>query len=639
MPKIQKLSQSLINKIAAGEVIERPASVVKELMENSIDAGATRVHVSIANGGADMIRIVDNGCGITEEDIPLALTAHATSKILEVDDLFRIGTLGFRGEAMASIAEISRLMLRSRTPQSDSAYEIEVVGGKFSEVSPCGAPVGTAIEVSNLFYNTPVRRKTLRASQTEFGHIKEAFTRIAMALPQVDFMLTHNDRTVLDLSGSQSWLERIAMFFGRELAENLIWVESDKEDVHLSGYVAHPSQSRANNRMQYLFLNGRHIRDRALQHALREAYRGLLLTGRFPIAFLNITMPPEKVDVNVHPTKVEVRFHSDNQLYSQLLSMLRTKFLSTDLHSRVRAEDPDENTDPSEAMDDSHAAKLREELVGWAKGEMTSWPKRQNEDDVPLEQTEFGLEPDEESFDSSDYGSPKPSTPLELVQLGRRWDPPETERGDASVPSISGEGQPVAARYSERPEKAVQIHNRYIVTENEEGLVIVDQHALHERILYEHLKDRILSNEVEVQNLLVPEPVDLAPSEAVTVMEHKELLAKLGLVVEPFGGDTILVSGYPAMLANIAPGEVLRSVLDRLLEEDQNLDATNLLDELLHTIACKAAIKAGERLAPSEITSLLQQRHLIQDSHHCPHGRPTALVFSQKELDKQFKRI
>ncbi|MGD9128493.1 MAG: DNA mismatch repair endonuclease MutL [Planctomycetia bacterium] len=635
MPKIQKLSQSLINKIAAGEVIERPASVVKELMENAIDAGSTRVNVSITNGGADMIRVVDNGTGIEPDDIPLALTAHATSKIIEVDDLFKIGTLGFRGEAMASIAEISRMVLRSRTPQSESAHEIEVVGGKFSELTPCGAPVGTTIEVSNLFYNTPVRRKTLRKTQTEFSHIKEAFTRIAMALPQVDFTLSHNDRMVLDLSGSQSWLERIAMFFGRELAENMIWVESDREDVHISGYVGHPSQSRSNNNMQYLFLNGRHIRDRSLQHALREAYRGLLLTGRYPIGFLNITMPPEKVDVNVHPTKIEVRFHSDNQLYSQLLSMLRTSFLSTDLHSRVRTEDADEMTDPSGAMDDGQANKLRQELVDWAKGEVDAWPQRPGEEDAPLEQTEFGLDPDHDAFDSSDYQDT--ATPLELVKLGRRWDPPAMAEGEGS----GSETSPAEGRYSEKPDRAVQIHDRYIVTESDEGLMIVDQHALHERILYEHLKDRILSGQVEVQNLLVPEPVDLAPSEAAAVMEHKDLLAKLGLIVEPFGGDTILVAGYPAMLANIAPSEVLRSILDRLLDENQDrkLDPTNLLDELLHTIACKAAIKAGERLAPSEITSLLQQRHLIQDAHHCPHGRPTALVFTQKELDKQFKRI
>lgn len=651
MPKIQKLSQSLINKIAAGEVIERPASVVKELMENAIDAGATRVHVAATQGGSEMIRIVDNGSGIDEEDIPLALTAHATSKIVEVDDLFRIGTLGFRGEAMASIAEISRLSLRSRTPKSDSAYQIEVVGGKFSEITPCGAPVGTSIEVSNLFYNTPVRRKTLRAPQTEFGHIKEAFTRIAMALPQVDFTLSHNDRIVLELSGSQSWLERIAMFFGRELAENLIWVESEKGDISISGYVAHPSHSRSNNQMQYLFLNGRHIRDRSLQHALREAYRGLLLTGRFPIGFLNITMPPEKVDVNVHPTKIEVRFHSDNQLYSQLLSMLRTKFLSTDLHARIRTEDPDDTPDPSGAMDDNHTAKLRDELVGWAKGEVNAWPRRPDEEDGPLEQTEFGLDPDQEWFDSSDQSS---STPLELVRLGRRWDPPASERshamdgttpsgrpsdgGDFSAGTLSSNAH-THDHHSERPHRAVQIHDRYIVTENEEGLVIVDQHALHERILYEHLKQRVLSDQIEVQSLLVPEPVDLAPSEAVTVMQHKELLSRLGLIVEPFGGDTILISGYPAMLANIAPGEILRSILDELLNEDRKPNATDLLDELLHSIACKAAIKAGERLAPSEITALLEQRHLIQDSHHCPHGRPTAIIFSQKELDKQFKRI
>jgi DNA mismatch repair protein MutL len=278
MPPIRQLSQSLINKIAAGEVIERPASVVKELMENAVDAGATRIHVSVGKGGSEMVRVVDNGCGIAPDELPLAVASHATSKITEADDLFRVGTLGFRGEALASIAEVSWLVLRSRTADSPSGTEIDVVGGKPGEVVPCGVPVGTTVEVRNLFFNTPVRRKFLRTTQTEFGHAGDAFIRIALAMPRIDFTLEHDGRQVYELSAASTHLERIARFFGSDLADHLIWVESDEGEVHVSGYVAHPSHSRGNNRMQYLFLNGRYIRDRSLQHALREAYRGLLLT-------------------------------------------------------------------------------------------------------------------------------------------------------------------------------------------------------------------------------------------------------------------------------------------------------------------------------------------------------------------------
>jgi DNA mismatch repair protein MutL len=251
-----------------------------------------------------MVRVVDNGGGIPAGELPLAVASHATSKLAEADDLFRIATLGFRGEALASIAEISRLVLRSRTPDSASGAEIEVTGGSMGQVAPCGCPVGTAVEVHNLFFNTPVRRKFLRTTATEFGHVSEAFTRVALAAPHVHFTLRHNDKPIFELAASDGWLERIALFFGRELAESLIWVESHDDAIALSGYAAHPSQSRSHNRMQYFFLNGRYIRDRALQHALGEAYRGLLMTGRYPIAFMTMQMPPELVDVNVHPTKL-----------------------------------------------------------------------------------------------------------------------------------------------------------------------------------------------------------------------------------------------------------------------------------------------------------------------------------------------
>ncbi|MHC4401674.1 MAG: DNA mismatch repair endonuclease MutL [Planctomycetota bacterium] len=624
MPPIRELSQSVINKIAAGEVIERPASVVKELVENAADAGATRIDVAVEKGGAELVRVVDNGCGIRADQLPLAVASHATSKIADADDLYRVATLGFRGEALASIAEVSRLGIRSRPADSQSGARIDVVGGEASEVTPCGSPVGTAVEVRNLFFNTPVRRKFLRTTSTELGHSSEAFLRIALAAPHVHFTLRHNDRPVFDLPASQAWLERIALIAGRDLAENLIWVESAEGDVHLSGYVAHPGHSRGNTRMQYLFLNGRCIRDRALQHALGEAYRGLLMTGRYAIAFLRLDMPPELVDVNVHPTKLEVRFQDSGRLYGQLLSTLRTKFLGTDLSTRVPAATDDD--DPTGAHDRRQAAQFRQQVVDWAKGKVADW----------------GNAPGASSTDVGPGGPgtggvPPPAGSLALERLDRAWTPAAGSEPDEAVPPAGD--RPQADVPGSAPGKAIQIHDRYLVAESDDGVMVIDQHALHERILYEQLRGRILSGSLESQALLVPEPVDLAPAETAAALEHRELLSQMGMKIEPFGGSTVLVTSYPAMLANINPHEVLRGLIEPLVSAGKLPDRRDLLDRLLHAVACKAAVKAGDRLAPEEVTALLEQRHLIDDPHHCPHGRPTALVFSRDDLDKHFKRI
>ena len=618
MPPIHKLSQSLINKIAAGEVIERPASVVKELMENAVDAGATRIDVSVTAGGSEMIRIVDNGHGIAPEQLPLAIASHATSKLTTADDLFCVGTLGFRGEALASIAEISRLSIRSRTHDTPDGAEIEVVGGDVSEVTPCGCPAGTTIEVRNLFYNTPVRRKFLKKPQTELGHISEAFTRIALPSPSVHFTLRHNDRLVFDLPAVTSWPERIGKILGRQVAQALIPVESNDGDIRIAGYVAHPGQNRSNNRSQYVFLNGRHIRDRSLQHALGEAYRGMLMTGRYPIAVVALEMPVELVDVNVHPTKLEVRFQDSGRIYSQLLSTLRKKFLSSDLSTHVETQE--DEADPSGAHDDQQADRIRQQVVDWAKGEVDAW------------QPSSGRTRENESEPS--YRSGPSPAPLSLHRLDHAAVQPVDEPASAAPPR----SEPVTHGGYRLP-KAIQIHNRYLVSESPEGVAIIDQHALHERILYEQLRRRVEEGPVESQSLLVPEPVDLPPAEAAAALEHQELLARLGLRIEPFGGDTILVSSYPAMLSSQGVSEVLRGLLEPLMAGGTEPDSRDMLDDLLNTIACKAAVKAGDYLTPDEIDHLLDQRHFVDDPHHCPHGRPTALIFSRAELDKKFKRI
>ncbi len=639
MRPIRPLPPSLVNKIAAGEVIERPASVVKELMENSLDAGATRVDVTVHRGGTELVRVADNGCGIEPDELPLAVAAHATSKLAAEDDLFRIATLGFRGEALASIGQISRLAVRSRVASQDAGAQITVHGGRAGEVVPCGGAPGTVVEVSQLFFNTPVRRRFLRSTQTELGHVSEAFVRVALPALQVHCTLQHHERSICELPAGESWPQRIARLFGRELGAGLIAVESIDGPVRLAGYVAHPSLSRSNTRMQYLFLNGRAIRDRSLQHALAEAYRGLLTSGRHPIAFLTLDMPPEQVDVNVHPTKLEVRFQDAGRLYSQLLSTIRRKFLATDLTTRVQSDACPADQSPGlaagvgEPHDQAAADRLRDQLVAWAQG--------QTDRDEPAAgpgeptTTETGGE------HPGDWGGQLQLTriqrPGEPAQAQTRWSGPESgQRPSGTAAAPAHHLPPTSPPAPARP--AVQIHNRYLVTESEDGVVIIDQHALHERILYEQLRRRIAGGTLEAQNLLVPEPVDLTPTERTALLEHRELLARLGVRIEPFGGDTVLITGFPAMLANLSPADVLSGLVEGLLGGKRLPEAAELLDELLHTIACKAAIKAGDRLSAEEVAVLLEQRHVIDDAHHCPHGRPAALIFTREELDRRFKR-
>jgi DNA mismatch repair protein MutL len=492
---------------------------------------------------------------------------------------------------------------------------------------------------------------------TELGHVTEAFTRIALAHPGLHFTLRHNDKTVHEVPACRDAGERIAAFFGADLAESLIAVASEDGPVRLAGYVANPMHSRTNNRLQYLFLNGRSIRDRSLSHALSEAYRGLLLVGRYPICFLNLAMPPELVDVNVHPTKLEVRFQDGGRLYSQLLGMLRMKFLTVDLKARATAGASGDGPALGRGPADPPA-----ELVAWAKEQLSAVGSGPAEEAADSPHPMFPNDPrDAETGPRPDPTRPA-GEPLRLFPFARPspGPPPEGRREALSarrdmaaapdVPEPLASGRLDAAAGCEvrplgrpadswqRP-RALQVHNRYLIAETDDGLEVIDQHALHERILYEQLRERVLAGPLESQRLLVPEPVDLTAAEAAAVLQERELLAGLGVAVEPFGGDTVLIESYPAMLANLPPAEVLREVVDHLLEGGKRPERRDVVDRLLHSIACKAAVKYGDSLSPAEVEALLAQRHLAQDHHHCPHGRPTALVFTREDLDRQFQRI
>jgi DNA mismatch repair protein MutL len=663
----------MINKIAAGEVIERPASVVKELVENALDAGATRIDIAIEKGGTELIRIVDNGSGIAPDEMELAIAPHATSKIAGVDDLFRVATLGFRGEALASVVEVSHARITSRTAESPEGCLLQCEGGEVVRRQPSGGPVGTTIEVRNLFFNTPVRKKYLRSIQTELSHVTEAVHRLAIPHPEVHFTFQHNGRTLLELPSGQSMVERIAGIAGRSLAESLLPVESRHGEVVLRGMVAHPSQSRSNNRMQYLFLNGRSIRDRALQHALSEAYRGLMTTGRYPIAFLHLEMPPEAVDVNVHPTKMEVRFLDGGQLYRQLLGAIRDRFLTSDLTARPGASsekepaapwlDAETARDPRSAHHQDRSEAIRQEVVAWAKGKLEEGTGKESggSESVTRHTGLFGASEKvrpverrasrEEGLSGSSplrmhsiapVSGPRKRGPsgedpnAEFLEAARQVASPE-EAAEVSSEPREGISRPTTeTAYRGRP--VFQSHDRYLVTSTEEGVAIIDQHALHERILYEQLQRRMEAGKIEAQQLLVPEPVDLSPAEIACAMEHRELLLELGVKVDPFGGTTLLVSSYPSIFRKVRPGEILRGLLEPLAEAEAEPDREKLLEALLQTMACKAAIKAGDRLDGEEVLSLLEEAEGVSDIHHCPHGRPSMLVFSCRELDRRFHR-
>lgn len=640
MPRIHQLSTQVINKIAAGEVIERPASVVKELLENSVDAGATRIDVDIEEGGAELIRITDNGCGVDPEDFPLAVASHATSKLREADDLFRVMTMGFRGEALASISEVSRFRIRSRTPEADAAYELSVDAGKMGALKPTSGAIGTQIEVRELFCSVPVRRKFLKRASTEFGHISEQFTRVALANPQLHLTLRHNGKSVFELPPCDRLADRLALFFGRELAESLIWVENaagvdDDHIIKIWGYVAPPSFSHNTRKQQYLFLNGRWFQDRSLQHALGEAYRGLLMVGRQPIGFLFLEMPAAMVDVNVHPAKSEVRFVDSSNCYRLLLSTLRTKFLTLDLPNKLDADKLKPDTPPEKQLE------MRVDFADWAKQALATaptpnataaWPTTSGSD-APAVGTfaQQTLSPTSD-LTRPDAGYESPTAQPGVTSLDSQDPVFVANQAVPTLPSARTQFEPATFR-------ALQVHDTYLVVETGDGLTVIDQHALHERIMYETLRRRVLAGDVEVQKMLIPTTVELAPREAATLDDHKEMLVELGLEIEQFGNGTVLLSSLPPMLSRADPAALLREIAEQLESSAKKTERRDLIDSLLHMMSCKAAIKAGQKLKTEEIDFLLGQRDLIDDSHHCPHGRPTALTLSREELDRQFGRL
>jgi DNA mismatch repair protein MutL len=623
MPRIHQLPPLVVNKIAAGEVIERPASVLKELLENAVDAGSRRIDVEVEQGGVELVRVVDDGCGIHPDDLALAFASHATSKLQDADDLFRIATFGFRGEALASIGAVAQVALQSRPADQLIGSEISCNGGALGPVRPWNGSPGTRIEVRHLFYNTPVRRKFLRTPATEMGHISEAFTRLALAharpgpdeparsRPALHLCLRHNNKPVHEVPASAVLLDRIATFFGTEISNQLYAVRRQEGPATLTGYVADPQCDRGTARMQYLFLNGRWVRDRGLAHAVQEAYRGLLMTGRYAVVFLFLGLPPELVDVNVHPTKTEVRFRDPQGMHHLVFSAVKQRLREANLTARLVA--------PSTLSPPTPTAAPEPEP--WS---LTPPPPEQPS--LPL--AVRSVRPPEAPLvfapsSAPAAGSVVPPSPPQL--------PPAPVSSAPAVPPLPP-SLPEAG-------KVIQLYDTYLVVETDEGMLVIDQHALHERILFEQIKRRLASGPLEVQRLLIPDTIELSAEQAARTLEHREALAELGLGVEDFGGGTLILTSYPAFLGRRSPMALLRAVIDHLLSKDRVPSREVLFNDVLSLMACHAAVRAGDRLTPEEMQALIAQRQLADDTHHCPHGRPTSLLFSRDDLERQFRRV
>ncbi len=624
MGQIIVLDQNMVNMIAAGEVIERPASVVKELMENSIDAGATKITVSIEDGGRKLMSVADNGCGMDGEDLGRAFEPHTTSKIKTSSDLHGISTLGFRGEALASIASVAQVRATSRRKEQTGANCIEIDCGNKGSISPASADYGTTIQVRDIFYKLPARRKFLRTANTEMGHIAEQFTRIALSNDSLDLTLIHNGRELYRLPDKDNLRRRIAELFpipSSGISENLIETESNEKGFQILTLMGKPSISRTNRKFQYIFLNGRFIRDKFISHAIKEAYRGLLEPNRFPVVFLFIRMPYEDYDVNVHPTKSEVRFYNANLVHSQILGTLREKLLCTDLQTQGQL--PRATSSPR--REDGSVPGHRSQAIADAMSEFFKKHRPVQTQEHPCQQ---------QAGAKQHLVALRPST----GQI------PESRIGPATARAFAETSQP-APEIRPGQRRFLQIHDSFIVVQTDDGFDIIDQHALHERIIYERLSRRILhrtpdggKSKLESQKLLIPESFEVTPSGSDALKTNAELLEKLGIELVPFGPKTMAVQAFPTLLSKADPLDFVQDLIDLLDRKDVKLDGERLLDEVLNMAACKAAIKAGQRLTMSEIEQLLLDKENTESASRCPHGRPTTIKFSIAELEKQFKR-
>ncbi len=635
---IQQLPDQLISQIAAGEVVERPSAVVKELLENALDAGATQITVRLEEGGVKRIAITDNGRGIAPEQLPLALARHATSKITSLHDLENVGTLGFRGEALASIASVAAVRITSRTP--DAAHAYEIVGSHEGTVAPSSGAFGTTIDVQDLYFNTPARRKFLKSEQTEYGHCAEVVRRIALARPDVSFSLSHNGRTIDHWNVSEA-AKRSAHILGSDFAEARLALDESAGPLHLHGYVGLPTASKARADGQFFYVNGRFVRDKVLVHAVRAAYQDVLHGDRFPSYVLSLDLDPALVDVNVHPSKIEVRFRDSRAVHQFVFHAVQRTLAQTSATAHGSVPAP------------ITAAEVRPSGTPlWQLSQSPSQPQMR-----PHEQTSFGAQL------STQFSTFSPSP----YPAGSRWDDPSTTGGVAqrteaygalfksdattTMPAPSTAPMAVPLSASDRPLSnddfplgfaLAQLHGIYILAQNTRGLVLVDMHAAHERILYEQIKNALdaqaQGQEMQVQSMLIPVTFYADAIEVATATEHQDTLKTLGFDIAALSPTTLAVRSVPTLLKNADAQTLARDVLRDVREYGGSRVLIERRNELLGTLACHTAVRANRILAVPEMNALLRQMESTERADQCNHGRPTWVQLEISALDKLFLR-
>ena len=577
--KIQILSDEMASRIAAGEVVERPASVVKELIENSLDAGATEISIAIEKSGSAVIRVTDNGGGMAPEDLVLAVERHATSKLKTDEDLFRIASLGFRGEALPSIGSVARMEIVSRLPGSREGHRLRVTGGKKDELCPAASAPGTTIEINDIFFNTPARRKFLKSSATELSHICDTINRLALAYPEVHFRLQHDGRNVADYAAVTDAKDRLLQVLGREIARSLMPFRRSAGQVAVHGYLSAAPTSFPNARYLYTFVNRRYVRDKILTHAVLFGYQTLLMKGQYPAVVLYLDLPYDQVDVNVHPAKYEVRF-----------------LHQSDVHDAV-----------SRGVRDA----LKIEAKGPVPVAMTAWPASGT----------GGVREAPFSFSVSSRPSESPAPPLREV-----FTMPER-------------AEPVRAGYFSSMQVFGQLLGCYLVCGSSNGLVLIDQHAAHERVAFERLRRQMDTGRVERQSLLIPQTIELSAGEMNLLEQKADVMERFGFSLEPFGPGSYAITAAPALLPEGDYAQIVRQMVAELADVDTSTRLRQHLEERLATLACHSVIRANRRLEVHEMRALLDDLDGIDFATQCPHGRPVLIEWSEAELERMFKRI
>ncbi|MEB5702795.1 DNA mismatch repair endonuclease MutL [Staphylococcus epidermidis] len=644
MGKIKELETSLANKIAAGEVVERPSSVVKELLENAIDAQATEINIEVEQSGVSSIRVVDNGTGIAQEDLGLVFHRHATSKIVADDDLFHIRTLGFRGEALASISSVAKVTLKTCT-DNENGHEIYAENGKIIHQKPAKAKKGTDIQVDSLFYNTPARLKYIKSLYTELGKITDIVNRMAMSHPEIRISLVSDGKKLLSTNGSGRTNEVMAEIYGMKVAKDLVHISGDTSDYHLEGFVAKPEHSRSNKHYISIFINGRYIKNFVLNKAILEGYHTLLTIRRFPICYINIQMDPILVDVNVHPTKLEVRLSKEDQLYDLIVTKIREAFKDKIL---IPQNDLNHASKKNKVLETFEQQKINFEKQQSQIGETSApYVHDQKDKNHDVESHKNNLDSTSSTNNESTEVSNELHNHIDDSYLQSQKEVLfDMEQNTSNEYEISNQqSNDIKGTVSQTPHRRVpymeivgQVHGTYIIAQNENGMFMIDQHAAQERIKYEYFREKIGEVTNEVQNLLIPLTFHFSKDEQMIIDQYKDELDKVGVHLEHFGGHDYIVNSYPVWFPKEEAEEIIKDMIELVLKH-KSVDVKKIREDAAIMMSCKKSIKANHYLKNNEMADLIDQLREAEDPFTCPHGRPIIINFSNYELEKLFKRV